>query len=240
MTTPTPLVILARLLSERAGEAPPEFPAAEEARAVRAFLREIIPRLPPRDRSRARAVFEYLDRAARGGRAPGTGAGSLKNLLWLLRDRARELYPGLARALLIRVLEDPDLPLHEGLAGRLLSDPLLGSWACQALEGAPLQELIRLLEWEEIAGWRVAFNFAPANLLSAAARAGADLYAAASSRGAALKAIGRFPAGLLDEIVREAGGEWAAPYPDLRVCRAGAPDPETLRAAVRRVLGGAP
>jgi hypothetical protein len=42
----------------------------------------------------------------------------------------------------------------------------------------------------------------------------------------------------LDAICERAGGKWAAPYPDLRVCREGAPTMEALRAAVREVLSG--
>jgi hypothetical protein len=235
LTKPTPLVILARLLAERRGEEPPAF-GEREAEEVRDALRRLA-RTP-----REREVARYLIRAAEGGGAPGTGAGSLKHLLWLLRDRAGELYEPLARVLLRRVLDDPDLPLHEGLAARLLHDSLLGSWAQKALAGARREELAARLEWEEIGPFRVAFNPRPENLLKAAMEAGADLYAAASEEGAALKARrekGRpqaVPPEALDAICIRAGGKWAAPYPDLRVCREGAPTLEALRAAVREIL----
>jgi hypothetical protein len=187
-------------------------------------------------------VARYLIRAAEGGGAPGTRAGSLKHLLWRLRDRAGELYEDLAGVLLRRVLDDPDLPLHEGLAARLLHDDLLGPWVQQALAGARREELAARLEWEEVGPFRVAFNPRPENLVKIAMEAGADLYAAASAAGAALKARrekGRPQVILpkaLDAICERAGGKWAAPYPDLRVCREGAPSLETLRAAVREVL----
>jgi hypothetical protein len=235
LTKPTPLVILARLLAERRGEEPPAF-GEREAEEVRDALRRLA-RTP-----REREVARYLIRAAEGGGAPGTGAGSLKHLLWMLRDRAGELYEPLARALLGRVLDDPDLPLHEGLAARLLHDSLLGSWAQKALAGARREELAARLEWEEIGPFRVAFNPRPENLLKAAMEAGADLYVAASAAGAALKARrekGRpqaIPPEALDAICIRAGGKWAAPYPDLRVCREGAPSLEALRAAVREIL----
>jgi hypothetical protein len=235
LTKPTPLVILARLLAERRGEEPPAF-GEREAEEVRSALGRLA-RTP-----REREVAGYLIRAAEGGGAPGTGAGSLKHLLWMLRDRAGELYEPLARALLGRVLDDPDLPLHEGLAARLLHDSLLGSWAQEALAGARREELAARLEWEEIGPFRVAFNPRPENLLKAAMEAGADLYAAASEEGAALKARrekGRpqaVPPEALDAICIRAGGKWAAPYPDLRVCREGAPSLEALRAAVREIL----
>jgi len=106
----------------------------------------------------------------------------------------------------------------------------------------PLVLFARRLRWEEIGGWRVAFNDTPLNLLSVAAGRGADLYVAASEAGAALKAIreGGFPPDLLDRIAAAAGGQWAAPYPDLRVCREGAPDMAALEAAVRAVLEASP
>jgi hypothetical protein len=232
---PTPLVILAQLLAARRGEEPPAF-GEREAEEVRSALGRLA-RTP-----REREVARYLIRAAEGGGAPGTRAGSLKHLLWLLRDRAGKRYEPLARALLGRVLDDPDLPLHEGLAARLLHDSLLGSWAQEALAGARREELAARLEWEEIGPFRVAFNPRPENLLKAAMEAGADLYAAASEEGAALKARrekGRPQVILpkaLDAICERAGGKWAAPYPDLRVCREGAPSLETLRAAVEEVL----
>jgi hypothetical protein len=244
MASPTPLVILARLLAERRGEEPPAF-GEREAEEVRRALGRLA-RTP-----REREVAQYLARAAEGGGAPGTGAGSLKHLLWLLRDRAGELYESLAQALLGRVLEDPELPLHEGLAARLLHDDLLGPWVQEALAGARREELAALMEWEEIGPFRVAFNPRPMNLLKAAMEAGADLYAAASEAGAALKARWEkgqpqaIPPEALDAICERAGGKWAAPYPDLRVCREGAPTLEALKAAVREVLaalgkGGAP
>jgi len=235
MASPTPLVILARLLAERRGEPPPAF-GEREAEEVRGALRRLA-----RTR-REREVAEYLIRAAAGGGAPGTGAGSLKHLLWLLRDHGGELYEPLAWALLERALEDPELPLHEGLAERLRADPLLGSWAQKALAGARREALAALMEWERVGPFRVAFNPHPENLLKAAMEAGADLYAAASAAGAALKARREkgqpqaIPPEVLDAICERAGGKWAAPYPDLRVCREGAPDLETLRAAVREVL----
>jgi hypothetical protein len=235
MMKPTPLVILARLLAARRGEEPPAF-GEWEAEEVRKALARLA-----RTR-REREVAEYLIRAAAGGGARGTGAGSLKHLLWLLRDRAGELYEPLARALLERVLEDPELPLHEGLAERLRADPLLGSWAQKALAGARRKELAARLEWEEIGPFRVAFNPHPENLLKIAMEAGADLYVAASEAGAALKArrekgqAQAIPPEDLDAICARAGGKWAAPYPDLRVCREGAPTMEALKAAVRAVL----
>jgi hypothetical protein len=234
MTTTTPLVILARLLAQRWGEEPPVF-GEREAEEVRAYLRS-------RARThRERAVAEYLIRAARGG-ARGTGAGSLKNLLWTLRDHAGERYEPLAERLLRRVLEDPDLPLHEGLAQRMLTDPLLGQWAREALAGARREELAARLEWEDIGPFRVAFNSTAENLLKTAMEKKADLYAAASTTGAALKArrgedgAPVIPPEILDAICVRAGGKWVAPYADLRVCREEAPSMEALRQAVREVL----
>jgi hypothetical protein len=235
MKKPTPLVIMARLLAERRGEPPLAF-GEREAEEVRKALARLA-----RTR-REREVAQYLIRAAAGGGAPGTGAGSLKHLLWLLRDHGGELYEPVARALLERVLDDPELPLHEGLAARLRADPLLGPWAQEALAGARREELAALMEWEEIGPFRVAFNPCPENLLKAAMEAGADLYVAASAAGAALKARrGKggdpvIPPEVLDAICARAGGKWAAPYPDLRVCREGAPTMKALRAAAREVL----
>ncbi|WP_322797960.1 hypothetical protein, partial [Thermoflexus sp.] len=96
MSSRTPLRLLAELLAERNRQPLPSYPPGEEAKALRAFLEKAA-----RTR-REREVAAYLERAATGGGAPGTRAGSLKNLLWLLRDRAGELYEDLARALLRR------------------------------------------------------------------------------------------------------------------------------------------
>jgi hypothetical protein len=121
-------------------------------------------------------VAEHLIRAAKGGGTPGTRAGSLKHLLWWLRDHAGELYEHLARALLERVLENPSLPLHEGLASRLLHDALLSAWVQKALEGARQEDLVACLEWEKIGGFLVAFNPTEANLTKPAMEAGAHLF----------------------------------------------------------------
>jgi hypothetical protein len=232
---PTPLVILAHLLAKRWKERPPTF-GEREAEEVREALNRLA-RTP-----REREVARYLIQAAAGGRAPGTSTGSLKHLLWWLRDHAGELYERLARALLERVLEDPNLPLHEGLASRLLHDALLGVWVQKALEGARREDLVACLEWEEINGFLVAFNPTEANLLKPAMEAGADLYVAASESGAALKSRKGtdgeplIPSEILNAICEKAGGKWADPYPDLRVCREGAPTMKALKEAVREVL----
>jgi hypothetical protein len=230
----TPLVILAHLLAERRKERPPVL-GKREAEEVRDALNRLA-RTP-----REREVARYLARAA-GGRAPGTSTGSLKHMLWWLRDHAGELYEPLARALLERVLEDPNLPLHEGLASRLLHDALLGPWVQKALEGARREDLVACLEWKEIGGFLVAFNPTEANLLKPAMEAGAHLYVAASESGAALKARRGedgeplIPPDVLNAICDHAGGKWADPYPDLRVCREGTPTMEALKEAVREVL----
>lgn len=232
-TKPTPLVILARLLAERRGKLPPVF-GEREAEEARDALRRLA------QTRREREVAEYLIQAATGGGVPGFRAGSLKHLLWWLRDHAGELYEPLARALLNRALETPDLPLHEGLASRLLHDALLGAWVQKALEGTRREDLVACLEWEKIGSFEVAFNRTEANLLKPAMEAGAHLYAAASKSGAALKARRGeggeplIPPEVLNAICDLAGGEWAAPYPDLRVCRENPPTLEALKAAARR------
>jgi hypothetical protein len=239
MMKPTPLVILARLLAERRGEEPPTF-GEREAEEVRDALRRLA------QTRREREVVQYLIQAAAGERTPwqrrAHGTGSLKHLLWLLRDNAGELYEPLARALLNQVLENPNLPLHEGLASRLLHDALLSAWVQKALEGARREDLVACLEWEKIGDFLVAFNPTEANLTKPAMEAGAHLYVAASGAGAALKARRGedgeplIPPKVLNAICDQAGGKWAAPYPDLRVCREDTPTMEALKAAVREVL----
>jgi hypothetical protein len=170
-TKPTPLVVLACLLTERRGKPHSVF-GEREAEGVRDALRRLA------QTRQEQEAAECLIQAAKGGDVPGTGTGSLKHLLWWFPDHARELYETLARALLERAIENPDLPLHEGLASRLLRDAVLSAWARKALEGARQEAL--------------------------------------------------------DAICERAGG--AAPYPELRVCREGAPTLGALKAAAREVL----
>jgi hypothetical protein len=234
-TKPTPLVVLAHLLAERRRRPPTVF-GEREAEEVRDALRRLA-----RTR-REREVAEYLIQAATGGDIPGTRAGSLKHLLWWLRDHAGELYEPLAQALLNRVLDNPDLPLHEGLASRLLHDALLSVWVQKALERTRREGLVACLEWEKIGNFLVAFNPTEANLTKPAMEAGAHLYVAASESGAALKARRGenaeplIPPEVLNAICDLASGEWAAPYPDLRVCRENPPTLEALKTAVRKAL----
>jgi len=241
--SPTFLVIFARLLAKMRGEPPPTFPREQEAEKVRDYIRR------QAKTRREREVAEYLIAAAegraKGTRSRGAGAGSLKHLLMTLRDNAGDLYEALATALLARVVQDPKLPLHEGLAERLRGDPLFGSWAQQALERTPRQALEAVLVWERIGGFRVAFNPTPKNLANIAFSSGADLYVAASENGAVLMARQRerdglpvIPKEVLDAIAQRAGGRWIAPYDNLRLAREAAPTFKALQEAVRQVLGG--
>lgn len=248
MNNQTPIELFAHFLAHRLGEELGDPPAPEaEARWVREQIRRLLGeawrrRMPWA--SRAREVAEYLQAAARGG-ALHTGAGSLKNILYTLRDHAGEQYPLAARRLFRLLLEREELPLGEGLAERLRNDPVLGPWASEALAGASREALAARMAWEEMGGVRVAVNRTPENLLAAAMDAGADLYVAVSERGAAIKIRrgpdGRpvVPPGIIEEALRtipEADrGVWAHPYEDLWVCRQ-ALRPEILLAALREAL----
>ncbi len=231
---PTPLALLVRILSQNLGIDPPVARSPHE-------LRELARRFAISRRERE--VAEYLIRASAGGGAPGTGKGSLKNILWLLRDRAGGDYEELASYLIRLVLDNFLLPLDEHLAARIRDDPVIGRWAQKALEQPPAIKLAENLICHEFGGWLVAFNATSMNLLKPAVLAGSALYVASSTDGrgvrtAVLKAIREsgFPLELLGEIAREAGGKWIQPYPDLMISTENAPDLGALVGAVNRVL----
>lgn len=237
MASKTPLRIFAELMAERKSVPVPadiRIRSADEAQALRRFLDTL------QKNRREREVAEYLIRASSGGGHRDTGAGSLKHLLWLLRDRAGEHYEPLAKHLLSLVLDRPDLPLGGRLADALLYDPVLGMWARMVMEGFPVEELAARMEFMKAGRWVIALNRTSLNLLKVAAARGVSLYVASSEQGAVIKAIREsgFPLHLLRQIAQEAGGKWTMPYPDMIrwANPEEAPSADRLMDAISRVL----
>lgn len=234
MRKPTVLELYVRVLGKRRGLELRDF-IGEMPSQVQEMARRLA------NSWREKQVAEYLIQASRGG-AKGTGKGSLKHLLWTLRDRGGDLYEPMALYILNKILEDENLPLNESLAERLFGDRVIGGMVQMAM-GLSIEEESRHLEFEVIGGYKVAFNSSPLNLLKAAVVQKAALYAASSLdrdgiRTAVLVAIREqgLPLYLLDEITKRAGGVWIRPYENMRLSKENAPTIEALKSAIRSVL----
>lgn len=163
--------------------------------------------------ARRAEVAAYVLAAAQGGQlGPDGGHGSLKHLLWWLRDHAGSLYEPAALVVLSEAVAST-WPL--GAAAHHLADHhLVGGLTRQALEADRSADLARHLTWETLTTWRVAWNRTTLNLSKVAFRAGADFYAAVSTDGGCLMAR----RGLTIEAFPCADG-WVQPYPNLVVLR---------------------
>jgi hypothetical protein len=224
----TPLQVCALVLAQERRTEPPVTP---DARALRRWLREHA-RCP-----REREIAGYLIAACGRGRLGRRGGGgSLKHVLWWLRDYGGEAYPAAARALVRYLLDHPAVPLHD-VVDHLPLVPAAASFAEMIRAGADGAFLAEShLEARRVGRWTVAINRTPLNLLGVAMRhTRADVYVAASARGAVIKPRRElsFP---LAPLVARLGDGWAQPYPDLAVRRgrAGEEDLNTILEVIER------
>ncbi|RMH32092.1 MAG: hypothetical protein D6690_14670 [Nitrospirae bacterium] len=156
------------------------------------------------------------------------GRGSLKHLLWWLRDHAGEMYVPAVQAALSMALEHPDIPLS-ALTAHALDHPLLGVFASTSLASPPAHDLADKLLFEELPKGRTAWNFSTTNLAKVAFRSGARFYAAISAQGGCLMGA----RGVLIEAF-PLPPTWVQPYPNLVVFKE--PGTAEHEATIRRYL----
>ncbi len=214
-TQRTPLQIFVYLLS---GQEPPE--DAQELRALA--------RMHARTR-RAREIAEYLIAAAdqRLPREQKAG-GSLKHVLWGLRDIAGELYEPAAKEVLNYVLTHPEVPLTNVLP-HIRNLNVASVFYSGLVKTKDWRSLARYLEEHRIGPWRVAVNRTTRNLTDVAMRLGYDVMVAQSEKGAVVKAR----RGLRVDATRLPGMGWKQVYDDLVVWRADAGEPLAIEEILR-------
>ncbi len=222
----TPLQICALVLADARAVEPP---STADARTLRRWLKK-------RARtSREREIVGYLIAACEGRLGNRGGGGSLKHALWWLRDHAGKAYLPVAREVLQYLLAHPEVPLHDVI------DHLPVSTAASFVDaircGADGKTLARAyLEVRQVGRWTVAINRTTLNLLSVAMRyTDAQVYVAASERGAVVKVRRRVSFPLTSVVVRLGEG-WVQPYFDLAVRKgpAGDEDLETILEEIGR------
>lgn len=206
----TPLQVYASVLAQRRGVEPPHTSDKYELR--RWLKSHAISR-------RERQINAYLSDAASGKLGRRGGYGTLKYVLWWLRDYAGPAYPAAARGVLRRLLDHPEIPLEKAL-DQVDKVPAAASFAQDLRENVSGETLADLyLKLEQAGRWLVAVNPTRMNLIRVAFRyTPADLYVAASTRGSVVK-VRRgcdFP---LAELVLRLGEDWVQPYPDLALCQ---------------------
>ena len=198
MNSPTPLQVLLSLLT---GSPCEELPAS--ASEIRDLLRR--QRLTPRQRE----VVEYLV-AASDGRLGRRGAGgSLKHVLWWLRDNAGELYVPAARDTL-RLAMEGDWPLTNVLP-HLRGGSVVGQFVDAIGQATHARALLADVREVSVGPWRVAVYEGTRNLLKPVMQAGFDVYVALSERGGVVKTR----RGLA--VAGEGFPGWKQVYPDLLI-----------------------
>jgi len=220
--SPTALQLAAEVLGERRKIITPQ---TRDHDVLRRWLQENC-----RTR-RERRVVNYLIQAA-ADKLPKhqTAGGSLKHVLWSLRDIGRELYPPAAKNLLRYLFDHPEVSLANVLPS-LRQIPVAGQFAEALSSGVSTQALAARLEIRRVGRWQIAINRTPLNLLKVAmSRTKADIYLASSEQGGCIK-IRR---GVGFDLERFLGGlncGWSQPYPDLAVLKRPAGETE-----IREVL----
>ncbi len=224
----TPLQVYALVLAERRKCNPPD---TADARALRRWIK-----MHSRT-AREREMAGYLIAASDGRLGRRGGGGSLKHVLWWLRDYAGPLYLPAAKGVLRYLLDHPGVSLA-GVAEHLQFVPTAAHFADlirQGANGAALAEAH--LEVCRVGRWLVAVNRTTLNLTSVAMRhTPADLYVAASERGMVIK-VRREVSFPLGTVVKRLRDGWVLPYPDLAVGRRAAKegDLEQILEAIRAV-----
>lgn len=218
----TPLQVCALVLAEEHGA---KAPSTANARKLRRWLKK-------HTRSgREREIVEYLIAACgRGSLGRRGGTGSLKHVLWWLRDYGGKAYRAAAKGVLQYLLDHPDVPLHD-VIDHVEFVSAAASFVEMMREGADGAFLAEVhLEVRQVGPWLMVINRTTLNLLSVAfSHTDAEIYVAASDRGAVIK-VRRGVHFALEPVVARLGDEWVQPYPDLAV-RTGRPaGDEDLRA----------
>lgn len=216
----TPLQVCALVLAERHGG---EAPSTGEAQQLRRWLKEHTQ--SPRERELAAYLIAACGRGRLGRRG---GGGSLKHVLWWLRDYGGESYPAAAKDVLHYLLDHPGVPLHN-VVDHVPRIPAAAPFAGMLRDGADGAVLAEAHLEVRLAGrWRVAINRTTLNLTGVALRhTAADVYVAVSARGAVIKPR-RSLAFALAPVVARLGDGWVQPYSDLALCQGPAGD-EDLR-----------
>ena len=215
-----PLQVCALVLAERRGVAPP---STGDARALRRWLRRHA------QSRRERELVEYLIAASDGRLGRRGGGGSLKHVLWWLRDYAGSLYLPAAKDVLRYLLDHPGVSLA-GVAEHLQFVPTAAHFADLVRQGTDGAALARAhLEVRRVGRWLVAVNRTTLNLTRVAMRhTPADLYVAASERGMVIK-VRREVSFPLGTAVKWLGDGWVRPYPDLALRRRRAGEGDLVR-----------
>ncbi len=174
MISPTPLQVLLATLRDIPVEETPL-----DAQAVRHALYQL-----PLD-ERSREVVHYLIAASDAKLERYGAGGSLKHILWWLRDNAGDLYVPAARDAVSLALEGT-WPLSNALP-HLKQGRIVGQYVEVIAESSNASELLRAIEEEIVGPWRVAVYEGTLNLLKPVMRAGFDVYVAMSERGGVMK-----------------------------------------------------
>ena len=194
----TPLQVLLSVLTD----CPPD-ETPSDAAEIRRLLRRGA-RTP-----RQREVTGYMIAAADGLLGRRGSGGSLKHVIWWLRDNAGELYVPAARETLKLAL-DGTWPLSNALP-HLKGGRVVGQFLGALGETTHVQALLSEVREVQAGPWRVAVYEGTRNLLKPVMRAGFDAYAALSERGGVVK-VRR---GLTVDGSRFPG--WKQVYPDLLI-----------------------
>lgn len=213
----TPLQVYASLLASEHSDSR-EAPVSAGGRVVRRWLAENA-RTP-----REREIARYLCAASSGGRLGQRGGyGTLKYVLWWLRDYAGDVYPAAARGVLRFLLRHPYIAPGDRIIDTVVPQVPEAASFRDLMTGADGPTLIEAhIELRRAGRWLLAINRTPLNLLSVVMKhTDADVYVAVSTRGAVIKARrgNDFPVAAIAARLRE---DWVQPYPDLALCtRAG-------------------
>lgn len=206
----TPLQVYALVLAGRHRCDPPD---TIDARALRRWIKT------HSRTTREREVAGYLIAAADSRLGRRGGGGSLKHVLWWLRDYAGGLYLPAAKGVLRYLLDHPGVPLHH-VVDHVEFVPAAAHFAGLIREGADGAALVEAhLEVRRVGRWLVAMNRTTLNLTGVAMRhTDADVYVAASERGMLIKVRRGVPFPLQSVTERLRDG-WVLPYPDLALRR---------------------
>lgn len=169
---------------------------------------------------RTREVADYIDKAIKAELGELGKGGSLKFVLWWLRDNLPAMEYETAAAAAIKAALEFSWPLDRALH-HLKRCIALSAYA-EEMENAPSkEELAAGLDLRKVGELNVAYNNTPRNLKKAAFAAGADVYVSVTQKGTLISARrGMSFDGL--------SPEWQQPYPNLALRRDILPLPRVM------------